>query len=31
MATGFRNLIVFKKAFSLSMDIFPGLKKSGDC
>jgi four helix bundle protein len=26
MATGFRNLIVFKKAFSLSMDIFALIK-----
>ena len=26
MATGFRNLIVFKKAFSLAMDIFELIK-----
>jgi len=27
MATGFRNLIVYQKAFSLSMDIFELIKK----
>ncbi len=26
MATGFRNLIVYKKAFSLAMDIFELIK-----